>query len=382
MTGHARTLNGTTENYSYDAGDKLLSVAIGGVTTKSFSYDARGNTTGITTSSGTQSFTYNAEDKPISITAPGLSQTHAFNGEGARTGKTVNGVGTTYHRESPEVDADLLSAGSSTFNPGISEKKSGLTHIQHFDYLGTLKGLTTPSQSVVNARQFDAFGNPTASANLIGSHVGFIGDEGYQDDAETGLQQVGHRLYDPSIGRFLTRDPEGDGLNWYAYCNNNPVNAIDPEGTEWFYDQRSGSLYYQDPTKPWNPEFVGYGFAGKKGEARNNPDMQDVSNEGTIPRGKYRIGGRRSKKSNGKALDNNPLTPDPKNKMFERDHFLIHGGKASGDPSAGCMILNKKLRDLMNKKKDNDLVVWTSKKGGCHHPSKPKGWKPKKKGRK
>ena len=31
-------------------------------------------------------------------------------------------------------------------------------------------------------------------------------------------------------GRFITRDPIKDGRNWYAYCENNPVNAIDADG--------------------------------------------------------------------------------------------------------------------------------------------------------
>ena len=39
-----------------------------------------------------------------------------------------------------------------------------------------------------------------------------------------------NRYYDPSIGRFTTEDPVKDGDNWYAYCGNNPVNRIDPNG--------------------------------------------------------------------------------------------------------------------------------------------------------
>jgi len=38
------------------------------------------------------------------------------------------------------------------------------------------------------------------------------------------------RKYDPETGRFISEDPTGDGLNWYVYCNNDPVNYTDPSG--------------------------------------------------------------------------------------------------------------------------------------------------------
>ncbi|MCK4401360.1 RHS repeat-associated core domain-containing protein [bacterium] len=40
------------------------------------------------------------------------------------------------------------------------------------------------------------------------------------------------KLYDPTVGRFISKDPLGmiDGPNMYAYVNNNPVNLIDPWG--------------------------------------------------------------------------------------------------------------------------------------------------------
>ena len=37
-------------------------------------------------------------------------------------------------------------------------------------------------------------------------------------------------MYDPSTGRFINEDPIRDGLNWYAYCGNNPVMFVDPWG--------------------------------------------------------------------------------------------------------------------------------------------------------
>jgi uncharacterized protein RhaS with RHS repeats len=41
-----------------------------------------------------------------------------------------------------------------------------------------------------------------------------------------------NRYYDPTEGRWLTRDPIGyaGGLNLYGYCSGNPVNLVDPLG--------------------------------------------------------------------------------------------------------------------------------------------------------
>lgn len=48
-------------------------------------------------------------------------------------------------------------------------------------------------------------------------------------DRESGLVYYGYRFYDPSLGRFLNRDPleETGGVNLYAFVRNSPVNAWD-----------------------------------------------------------------------------------------------------------------------------------------------------------
>jgi RHS repeat-associated protein len=49
-----------------------------------------------------------------------------------------------------------------------------------------------------------------------------------------GLYYFRARWYDPSTGRWLSNDPIGisGGLNQYAFCANNPVMFVDPEGLE------------------------------------------------------------------------------------------------------------------------------------------------------
>jgi RHS repeat-associated protein len=66
-------------------------------------------------------------------------------------------------------------------------------------------------------------------SDLIGNPYMFTGR---RFDLETGLYYYRARYYNPQIGRFLQTDPIGysDGINWYNYCSNNPVNGTDPSG--------------------------------------------------------------------------------------------------------------------------------------------------------
>jgi uncharacterized protein (TIGR02594 family) len=55
-------------------------------------------------------------------------------------------------------------------------------------------------------------------------------------DEETGLYYYGARYYDPRISLWLSNDPLQDkypNISAYAYCLNNPIIRIDPDGNAW-----------------------------------------------------------------------------------------------------------------------------------------------------
>jgi RHS repeat-associated protein len=69
---------------------------------------------------------------------------------------------------------------------------------------------------------------------LLDTNPGFqpFGFAGSLYDPDLNLHHFGAREYDPTVGRWLQPDPLGleGGLNLYAYCGNDPINAIDPTG--------------------------------------------------------------------------------------------------------------------------------------------------------
>ncbi|HWP31983.1 MAG TPA: DUF4329 domain-containing protein [Fimbriimonadales bacterium] len=86
------------------------------------------------------------------------------------------------------------------------------------------------SQSFDATKGYDAFGNVVSETGSWSGPFGYGGHFGYQSDSDSGLLLLGHRYYDPSIGRFISRDIAKDGRNWYVYCGNKPLILCDADG--------------------------------------------------------------------------------------------------------------------------------------------------------
>jgi len=81
---------------------------------------------------------------------------------------------------------------------------------------------------IQNSYLYDAFGAELEAKEQFQNRIRYTGQ---QYDDLTGQYYLRARYYNPILGRFMQEDVcQGDGLNLYVYCGNNPVVYYDPSG--------------------------------------------------------------------------------------------------------------------------------------------------------
>ena len=105
---------------------------------------------------------------------------------------------------------------------------------KHWSLRGDLVATSGSSGGFTAAPLTDAFGDLVNGSRQT---YDWNGAWGYRNEALTGgLQKVGVRWYDPTVGRFLQQDPWLGSiyapltLNAYGYCVNDPLQLVDPSG--------------------------------------------------------------------------------------------------------------------------------------------------------
>jgi RHS repeat-associated protein len=114
----------------------------------------------------------------------------------------------------------------------LSMRRNGVSYFYHPDHQSSVVALTDPTGQVVNAYEYDSYGNRLVALEAVENPFEYTGRE---FDDETGLYFYRNRYYDPLTGRFIQEDPLAFGsgdLNLYRYVLNNPVNRIDPFGLQ------------------------------------------------------------------------------------------------------------------------------------------------------
>jgi RHS repeat-associated protein len=194
------------------------------------------NSAGNTTAIGSDTYAYDQANRLTGATVGGSSETYAYDGDGVRFSRTVG--------TDPAIRyvSDVAAGLPVTIDDGTRKYVWGLglayavngsdIETYHADRLGSVRALTDASGAVVATYRTDEWGVPTVVTGSSGQPFGFTGEPA----DGTGLTYLRARYYDPSLGRFLTRDAWGGSaltprtLNRYGYVENNPASRIDPTG--------------------------------------------------------------------------------------------------------------------------------------------------------
>jgi RHS repeat-associated protein len=282
-------------SYRYeDLSDRLYARLSGTDTTARYAYDGNDNRIAVITASGADSATYDAQDRLLSFghvasgytrytyapngelaqrVSPTLTSTYVYDEVGNLVSVTLLAPGNGAHHDPGDeiryrVDgqsrrvaklyngvvqkqwlyggalgpvAELNAAGSvvSRFVYGSRANvpdymvSGGVTYRLVSDHLGSVRLVVNASSGAIAQRMdYDAWGNVIADTNPGFQPFAFAGG---LYDPDTRLTRFGARDYDASVGRWTTKDPirfAGGSANLYAYAADDPVNLIDPTGTD------------------------------------------------------------------------------------------------------------------------------------------------------
>jgi RHS repeat-associated protein len=141
--------------------------------------------------------------------------------------------------EMPAFTTNTFAAGTG-FGDGRINKTNNSYDINYFitDHLGSTRAIVNANGSILEQKDYYPFGKEHENANLMSStnRWNFSGKE-KQTIRDLGWLDFSARMYaNCEIPIFTTQDPLAEkyySISPYAYCANNPVNRIDPNGMEW-----------------------------------------------------------------------------------------------------------------------------------------------------
>ncbi|MGH2441669.1 MAG: RHS repeat domain-containing protein [Chloroflexota bacterium] len=235
---------GTNASLTYDAnGNQMSSAAL-----TSLAYNPKDQTTGILPSGGAmQSMTYTGAGQTERISRTADTLRYDQTGLSAQT-DSVTGK-TTYFTRGP--GGQLISERIPLGETGCSSSSNGYcTYYYLYDGVGSVAAVVNSSKAVQDQYAYDPYGNTVgATQELVPNPFRFASAIW---DSATGLYKVGERYYDPVAARFSQLDPAGGA---YAYAGDNPINLVDPSGTDLEAPVEFGGGPIDDPlgNEGWAP---------------------------------------------------------------------------------------------------------------------------------
>ncbi len=272
--GNITLKDGLSYQYGFNAGVHAVTSTSDGTTYK---YSANGNMISKQTSKGFWSYVYDNQNRLTAVGYQPMAKTvkkiaeYFYDGDGGRTRKVVYRYLDPAYRNDETKDIFFTQMGNINFGPNDmvtsqttyvgnlyeiedSRKTKNIflgsiriaavtgteVDFYHMDHLGSANIITDATGALRSLTEYDPFGKISRFVRF-GSKINtgwqYFNDKPFDD--ETGLIFYGARYYDPKLGRFITADTivqepgNPQTLNRYTYCNNNPVNLIDPTGHKW-----------------------------------------------------------------------------------------------------------------------------------------------------
>ena len=202
-----------------------------------FTYDRQGGIIEEKNAAGNRRFTYNSLHQQTQVeTETGNIQKNRYDAEGLRYELIENGRRTSfvYHNgellhEKGEKAGLPKEATSYYLGAGIEAfQRDRKTFYYHQDEQLNTALVSDEERKLRNHYQYDAFGAGLDAVEELPNRIRYTSQ---QYDEQTGQYYLRARYYNPILGRFMQEDVyQGDGLNLYAYCRNNPVVYYDPSG--------------------------------------------------------------------------------------------------------------------------------------------------------
>ena len=238
-----KTDNGVVTTYTYDANNRLLTE---GSTT--YIYDNNGNTLAKSSAIENVIYGYDFQNHLVRANITNSASESSFvdyvyDANGIRVQKTENEANVTKYivdKNQPfaqvllETDGGNSNIVSYVYGDDlISQNRVGSLSYYHYDGQMSTRKLTNETGTTTDSYAYDAFGILMNSTGITENNYLYTGE---QYDPNIGFYYLRSRMYNPSIGRFLTPDMnEGSiydpvSLHKYTYSANNPINLVDPSG--------------------------------------------------------------------------------------------------------------------------------------------------------
>ena len=169
---------------------------------------------------GTEFFTYDGNDNLIRVDSGGEVEEYSYLG--------LKLLGVT----SADGTREYVIGSNGDY---LWSSHNGIGRYLHTDPFGNIEGIVQ-SGAVLESYLYDPFGiprDPVSGAEINKSLAeNKLWFQSRPVTAGSGLTSLGPRLYDSSLGRFVSRDPLGEsaGPNLYGYAFGNPYRWRDPSG--------------------------------------------------------------------------------------------------------------------------------------------------------